>query len=366
MKTGMALGVFCGLVGFCSYASSQVLLPPGATSGVVPASEKAKAGSTEPQQKPDTAPAEAKPKPYVELPPPAPPMEPPGPKVSTTTDVANKFFGRPQPTQLNRYDRKALEIDRKWKEGIRGDGKPAETFPVPGPSGTVMMLFGEQQPSIVCAVLQVCDIALQQGEKVNSVHLGDATRWVVDPAITGEGMNITQHMVVKPLDVGLETSMVVATNRRTYHFRLKSDRDSYMSSVAFNYPEDLQRKWEEARGQIEKEIKDNTIPETHEYLGNLDFGYDIIGDAPWKPTRVYNDGVKTIIDMPPKMGQTEAPMLLVIRRDSTMWSKEDRVMVNYRVQKNRYIVDSVFDKAILVAGVGKHKTRVTVARRPGK
>jgi type IV secretion system protein VirB9 len=365
MKYSMKV-TWCLMLVLCGgNAIGQQLLPPGATEGVVPSANDAV--QPKPKANPESDMGSARPKAYVELPPPVPsPQESAGPMVSTTTDVANKFFGRPTPTHLSRFDRRALEIDRRWKDGEREDGKPSETYPVPGPSGTVMMLFGEQQPSIVCAVFQVCDVALQKGEKVNSVHLGDATRWVVDPAITGEGLSATQHLVIKPLDVGLETSMVVATNRRTYHFRMKSDRDNYMSSVAFNYPEELQQKWEYARQQVEKEIKDSTIPETKEYLGNLDFGYEIIGDAPWKPTRVYNDGIKTIIDMPPEMAQTEAPMLLVIRRDSTMFSNQDRVMVNYRVQKGRYIVDSVFDKAIMVTGVGKHKTRVTIARRPAK
>lgn len=39
------------------------------------------------------------------------------------------------------------------------------------------------------------------------------------------------------------------------------------------------------------------------------------------------------------------------------------VLVNYRVQGNRYIVDTVFDRAILIAGVGSSQDRVTISRR---
>jgi type IV secretory pathway VirB9-like protein len=54
---------------------------------------------------------------------------------------------------------------------------------------------------------------------------------------------------------------------------------------------------------------------TGEYLGDLSFDYDVSGSASWKPVRVYNDGRKTIIEMPGTMEQTEAPTLLVVRKE---------------------------------------------------
>ena len=41
----------------------------------------------------------------------------------------------------------------------------------------------------------------------------------------------------------------------------------------------------------------------------------------------------------------------------------ETVMVNYRVQNNRYIVDTVFDKAMLIVGVGRNQERVIITRR---
>lgn len=37
-------------------------------------------------------------------------------------------------------------------------------------------------------------------------------------------------------------------------------------------------------------------------------------------------------------------------------------MVNYRLQGDRYIVDALFDKAMLIAGVGSRQRRVTITR----
>lgn len=266
------------------------------------------------------------------------------------------YFSDKNPT-LTQQEKAAIAIAEKWKNP-RAKG----VAPVTGPNGSIKFLYGAQQPSIVCAVLQVCDVALQAGEQVNSINLGDTARWTVEPAVTGSGAGEVQHLIIKPLDVGLETSMVVTTNRRTYHLRLRSHRSQYMPQVAFTYPEEAMAKWEAIKVREGRDREDRTMPETREYMGNLSFAYEVSGSAAWKPVRVYNDGRKTIIQMPSTMAQTEAPALLVVRKDGGVFTDDETVMVNYRVQGDRYIVDSVFDKAILIAGVGSSQDRVTIQR----
>ena len=287
-------------------------------------------------------------------------------------DAADKYFSKQNP-KLTPQELRALELAKRWSAaggtvstpGGQVNAPQSVNLPVAGAGGVVRFPFGSVQPSIVCAVLQVCDVALQPGEQVNGIQLGDAARWSVEPAISGAGPTETMHLIIKPLDVGLETSLAVHTNRRSYHMRLRSHRTEYMPLVAFTYPEDQQAKWDMAKlreHKAEQARQDNTIPQTGEYLGNLNFEYTVDGSVAWKPTRVYNDGKKTIIEMPSAMSQTEAPTLLVVRKDGGLFSDAETVMVNYRVQSNRYIVDSVFDKAILVAGVGSSQDRVTITR----
>jgi P-type conjugative transfer protein TrbG len=272
-------------------------------------------------------------------------------------DLADKYFSKNNPT-LTAQEKAAIAIAKRWEAGAS-----TGLNPVPGSNGAIHFLYGAQQPSIVCAVLQVCDVSLQAGELVNSIHLGDTARWTVEPAITGSGSAETQHLIIKPMDVGLETSLVVTTNRRTYHFKLRSHRTQYMPQVAFTYPEDALAKWDVIRSRETQERDQKTIPQTGEYLGDLNFDYDLDGDAAWMPVRVFNDGSKTILQMPKAMAQTEAPTLLVLRKDGGLFTDDETVMVNYRVQGDRYIVDTVFDKAILIAGVGDNQDRVTITRR---
>ena len=40
-------------------------------------------------------------------------------------------------------------------------------------------------------------------------------------------------------------------------------------------------------------------------------------------------------------------------------------MVNYRVRGNYYVVDRLFDQAVLLAGVGREQDRVTIAYAGG-
>jgi type IV secretion system protein VirB9 len=271
-------------------------------------------------------------------------------------NLADLYFSTQNP-KLTPQEKAALAIAEKWQAASATGIKP-----VSGTDGSIRYLFGAQEPSIVCAVLQVCDVELQAGEQVNSIHLGDTARWTVEPAITGSGQAEIQHLIIKPMDVGLETSLIVTTNRRTYHFRLRSHRTQFMPRVAFTYTEDALVKWDALKTREVKEKQERTIPQTGEYLGDLNFAYSVDGTVAWKPVRVYNDGQKTIIQMPAAMAQTEAPTLLVVRKDGGLFTDDETVLVNYRIQGDRYIVDTIFDKAILIAGIGSGQDRVVITR----
>ncbi|MFZ3014555.1 MAG: P-type conjugative transfer protein TrbG, partial [Nitrospira sp.] len=242
-------------------------------------------------------------------------------------------------------------------------GTSAGSAPVAGANGFITFPYGVNQISIVCAPLHVCDVALQPGEHVNSVNVGDNVRWSIEPALTGTGAEEVQHVIIKPREVGLDTSLVVATNRRAYYLRLRSHRTRYMPQVAFSYPEDSAVKFDLLKARQTREVKEKTIPQTSDYLPKLSFEYDVAGHAAWKPVRVYNDGARTVIEMPPSMAQTEAPILLIVRKDGGLFTEAEEVMVNYSLQGGRYIVDTIFEKAVLVAGVGSHQDRVTIQRR---
>jgi type IV secretory pathway VirB9-like protein len=91
-----------------------------------------------------------------------------------------------------------------------------------------------------------------------------------------------------------------------------------------------------------------------------DDGYCISGKAPWKPTRVYAEGGKTYIQMPRGMANTESPALFLLRKKGLFGNTKN--LCNYRVHGRWYVVDSVLERAVLVAGTGSGKDQVTISR----
>lgn len=273
----------------------------------------------------------------------------------TMDDMADRYVAK-DTHPISAQEKASLEISGRWKNSSMKPGV--------GPDGSVRFMFGAQQTTIVCAVFNVCDLALEPGETISSFVLGDSVRWAIEPAITGEGDNATEHLTIKPLDANLTTTMVIATDRRTYHLKLRSHRSQYMPSVSFIYEEAERTKWEALRQhqlkEKEQQRQANTIPQTGESIQDLDFNYSVSGSAPFKPVRVYSNGRNTTIELPASVSQTDAPTLLVLKKEGGVFKDEETMIVNYRLQKNRFIVDAVFDKAILITGVGSAQDRVTI------
>ncbi|MDD3499095.1 MAG: P-type conjugative transfer protein TrbG [Sulfurovum sp.] len=228
------------------------------------------------------------------------------------------------------------------------------------PDGGVVFLHGGTLPSVLTAPLRLTDIELEPGEIIKEVHLGDTVRWQVSPSISGTGNMQVSHVVVKPTDSGLATTLDIFTNRRSYHINLRSTSKNYFPIVAFAYRDQLQNFLDNYNNQIAATKKANSLIDPDIGLKNaedLDFGYDISGSASWRPTRIYNDGVKTYIFMPRTMNSKDAPVLLAIDGSGS------QKIVNYRIINNKFIVDNLFDKAILLIGVGSNQDKITITRQ---
>jgi type IV secretion system protein VirB9 len=235
--------------------------------------------------------------------------------------------------------------------GISGQWRGSRGLVTKGADGKVNFLFGEVQPSVVCSPLQVCDIELQAGEVVRDVLVGDTVRWKVEPATSGAVGGQAIHLVVKPSEPGLVTSMVVTTSRRTYHIQLKSHQTKYMARVGFEYPEDVSAKLAAVNARLEA----STIPGAGVPADKLNFHYSISGSARWRPVRVYSDGMKTYIQFPRSISGQDAPVLFVV-------SGGENRTVNYRMKGDMMIVDYQVDRAVLVSGVGWKKEKIKIRR----
>lgn len=246
----------------------------------------------------------------------------------------------------------ALEKAEPWKHDVQ--------TPATGKDGRVVYTFGAGLATVICAPLRVCVLELQPGEQVvGEPHIGDSVRWSIAPAVSGAGNATTNMVIIKPKEAGLDTNLVVPTNRRAYYVRLVSRQQEYLPLVAFSYPDDDMAKWKQAvavqeRTREEFEASQLTPVES---MSNLNFEYQVTGGTEFlRPVRVIDDGRKTYIQMPDGTAVREAPILVVSGMDSTA------EMVNYRVKGNMYIVDRLFEHGALLLGSGKKQERVDIVR----
>jgi len=211
--------------------------------------------------------------------------------------------------------------------------------------GTQFYDYNEhKQYPIVCKVLGLSVLQLEDGEvPIGVPYLSDTLRWEITGDVwrTQDGKNI-QLVMIKPLETGLSTNMVLVTTRRIYQIMLTSTRDSYMPMVRFRYPMQLQmmkfntaRTIEEERVQKEKEDEGYYLS----YNYKITSGWWLSGlfRPEWTPEEVWDDGHKTYIRLPRGVLQMEYPTVF----------EGSTYIVNYRVNENVMILDKLIKKATL-------------------
>lgn len=276
------------------------------------------------------------------------------PAIEHTAAVPTGFLYSPEVT-LDMKEKKALELSEKWKKNPE---KPRK-----GENGSVTYLYGATLPTLICSILDVCAIRLQKGEVVNNVNAGDNAQWKFESSVVGQkgAPDAILYVIVKPLESGLTTSVIITTDRRSYTIKLVSTKNKGLSEINFDYPEDATRTWEEYRAAKERYVYATTLP-TGESIKDLDFGFRISGDSPkWKPKRVYIERGKTKIQFPSSILGDEAPALVALQGGG-IFSDPTEQIVNYRRIGDKYVVDGVFDKLGLISGVGKNQVMVVIER----
>lgn len=236
-----------------------------------------------------------------------------------------------------------------------------------GTDGRVLFTYGVGLPSVVCAPLRICTIELQPGERLTGQpQIGDSTRWEVEPGNSGSGERATPVLLVKPHEVGLDTNLVVMTDRRTYYMRLVSRESDYIARTAFSYQDDENHRWQayladQEKRKISEQAQATIAPVAENTLDKLNYNYKIKGGPPAiRPVMVFDNGNKTYIQMPAAALHRELPTLIV--QNSKIKGQKGEEMVNFRVRNNIFIVDRLFDRAALLLGTGKKASKVEIRR----
>ncbi len=261
-------------------------------------------------------------------------------------------------TAVSRPAKQAVQKSLAWANNSRA-------LPSMGENGRVMFMYGDSAPTIICAPLRVCDIELEPGEIVQGTpHVGDTVRWKVSPAVSKENNQTITHLIIKATDVGLDTNLIIPTDRRTYHLRLVSTSKQYASRVSFEYPETNARAWQkiaQAAGSDKVSSSSPTLNSDFPIISvdqmHFNYGIKVVKGKPkFKPIRVLDDGSRTFITMNDTMPVEEAPVLIMIGADKT------EQIVNYRLKGNMFIIDRMIDKLALISGVAGNQQRIEITR----
>jgi type IV secretion system protein VirB9 len=194
---------------------------------------------------------------------------------------------------------------------------------------------------VYSAPMRLTMISLQPGEHVmGKPAAGDTTRWQMGAGKSlAKGGVEQQHIYLKPSRAGLDTSMVITTDRRIYYLELHSFETQYMAAISWRYPQDEIAEIEEAASQAETREKSVTA--------TVDLAS--ANKPAWLPEQVFDDGTKTYIRFPKSMLSREAPALFVLS------ANDEAQLVNYRVRNEYYIADRLFDAAELRLGQDKQE-----------
>lgn len=196
------------------------------------------------------------------------------------------------------------------------------------------------------------DIILERGEIVTGTPLlsEDETVWELTAGVSKDPLSgeDIQHLFVKPAYAKLDSSLVIITDRRVYHFRLKSFANTYMSMVKFTYPQ-LKNQWAKKKVEPAVEVENDFIRISNPEFLSFDYKikYSMWRKPEFLPKRVYDDGASTYIQVDDIVLQKKLPVIF----------NEKNEIVNYSVKKNVFVIPRLINMVTL--RLGKEKVTIT-------
>lgn len=181
--------------------------------------------------------------------------------------------------------------------------------------------------------------------------LGDTVQWKASGG--------PRNLYIKPLHENIETSMTVVTSKRVYQFQLISGGNYLHQKVSFEFPDrdaeiKLRQDQEVARDTAEGDRLASQVLAPNTDPASLDFNFEVVGEAPFKPTSVYTDAKFTYLRLP---NVQDTPVVFLLDEAG------NPSLINYKVKDNLIIVERVAKRLLLK--IGAAEVRIA-AREPNK
>lgn len=227
--------------------------------------------------------------------------------------------------------------------------------PLRGESRLVEFVHDQDNSYLVLAKPKaVTHIQFAADEVIQSVAAGDTANWEFTPTRN------RKNLFVKPRFDDQETSLTVITDKRSYQFVLRSTGDGkkWYQRVSWIYNGELVLTMEglpeakptspETQAPAAPPQKAASAVDVGVEPEKLRFGYEISGDAPFRPRVVFDDGRFTYFKMPSNL--QELPALFAVIED------KDYSLVNFEVKGDYLVAQRLLPLAVLK--LGREEVRV--------
>ncbi len=202
------------------------------------------------------------------------------------------------------------------------------------------------------------DIILEAGEAVIATPLlsEDEAVWELTAGVAKDtltGLDV-QHLFIKPAYSKLDSSLIIITDRRVYHLRIKSYSDTHMAMVKFTYPT-IRNQWVKSSANSQPTtLESSFVRTTNPENISVDYKikYSIFKTPEFLPKMVYDDGQITYILVDESVLQKKLPLLFNERNE----------IVNYTVQGNLFVIPRLINKMTLRLG----NESVTIEKKKSK
>lgn len=250
--------------------------------------------------------------------------------------------------------------------------------PLTGDTRLVQFTYDEDNTFLVLAKPKaVTHLQFATDEMLQSVASGDTAQWELTPTKN------RKNLFIKPKFEGIETSMTVITDKRTYQFVLRSTADGkkWYQRVSWMYSSSLVLEQDALLDAQANVPMSGGLPDSVQGSGirplqptfnlpplhatgssattlkpdSLRFNYKVEGDAAFRPTQVFDDGKFTYLRMPQDV--QELPALFAVIEG------QEYSLVNYTVDGSYMVAQRLLENAVLK--LGKSEVQITKVKAAG-
>jgi type IV secretion system protein VirB9 len=249
---------------------------------------------------------------------------------------------------------------------VRAPAQPPSLQPTPVAGDARMVTFAFDDDRIYKVLLRPrnsTQLEFHAGEIVTYVSAGNKNDFVVTVPTS------RAFIEVKPKWDDTSTNLLVVTTRHTYHVDLQSTGEGrkWYARVAWTYEDaaglDATGDAPQPDGSsasrttaVHHADKASDVVSRGIDLDRMNSAYTLSGDAEFRPTQVFDDGVRTFLRVPQRL--QELPALFMVTPDT-----HELARVNYAVVGDYLVAQRTMDRFVLQ--LGKAQVRVERESKQG-